>query len=112
MDCLLVSCHSAFPSFLMFSLESPPLDVSAAFIASSIIHRAFDRHMDVDVPGHAKTRRPGLSGGVGGSFRAFTPLHTSDITRGQLVAGLFLVQVITRCFPSANERQGAAYIPL
>lgn len=67
MDCLLVSCHSAFPSFLMFSLESPPLDVSPAFIASSIIHKPFDRHMDVDVSG-----RPGLSGGVGGSFRAFT----------------------------------------
>lgn len=51
MDCLLVSCHSAFPSFLMFSLESSPLDVSPAFIASSIIHKPFDRHMDGDVWG-------------------------------------------------------------
>lgn len=51
MDCLLVSCHSAFPSFLMFRLESSPLDVSPAFIASSIIHKPFDGHMDGDVAG-------------------------------------------------------------
>lgn len=51
MDCLLVSCHFAFPSFLMFSSESPQLDVSPAFIASSIIHKPFDRHMDGDVSG-------------------------------------------------------------
>lgn len=84
MDCLLVSCHFAFPSFLMFSLESSQLDVSLAFIAFSIIQNPFDRHTDGDISGHAKSKRPGLSGGVDGSFRAFIQLKTFGITCGQL----------------------------
>lgn len=87
MDCLLVLCHLAFPSFLMFSLGSSQSDVSPAFIASSIIQKAFDRHTDGDVSEHAKPGRPGLSGGVHGSFPAFIRLKTFDIACEQLVAG-------------------------
>lgn len=84
MDCLLVSCHFTFPSFLMFSLESSQLDVSPAFIAFSIIQKPFDRHTDGELSGHATSKWPGLSGGVDGSFSAFIQLKTFCITRGQL----------------------------
>lgn len=81
MDCLLVSCHSAFPSFLMFSLESSQLDVCPAFIAFSIIQKPFDRHTEGAVSGHAKSTWPGLSGGVDGSLRALIQLKTFGLTR-------------------------------
>lgn len=80
----------------MFSLESPPLDASPAFIASSIIHKPFDRHMDADVFGRQASQEA--------SAAPLELLPTSDITRGQLVAGLFLFQVIT---PSFSERKQA-----
>lgn len=64
----------------MFSLESSQLDVSPAFITSSIIQKLFDRHTDGAVSGHAKSTRPGLSGGVDSSFRALIQLKTFDLT--------------------------------
>lgn len=80
----------------MFSLESSQSGISPTFIAFSIIQKTFDRHTDRDGPAHAKLKQPGLSGGVNGSFWAFMQVKTFGITRGQLVAGLFLIQVITR----------------